>query len=105
MLKRILSVLAGLAIAFLIIMLNEKVVMKINPIPVGIDINDTEAIKLNLKTFPLSFFMLLLVGYAIASFAAGIVSSLVSGRENVQPALIAGGILTVGGIVNMILIP
>ena len=103
MLKRILSVLGGIGVAFLIIMLNESVVMKIYPLPVGIDPNDAEAMKHLI--IPVGALVLLMVGYAIASFAAGIVSSMISGRENAQPALIAGGILTVGGIINMIEIP
>jgi hypothetical protein len=87
--------------AMMLIQLGETAIIKMY-LPPGINQNDLTAISGVVKQLPLSAFLFLLVNYIICSFLAGIVSTLVSKREMITPALIVGIILTLGGLYNVI---
>ena len=58
-----------------------------------------------MANMPVAAFLWLLLGYAMASLLGGIVASFISGRNNYIPALMIGVFLTVGSIMNFIMIP
>jgi hypothetical protein len=105
MFKRVLSVLAGVATGLAIVMATDTLIGKLYPPPPGIDYHNSEAVKQMVSNMPVGAFLVLLTGYAIAAFAGGAVATLVSGRARNVPALITGGILMVGGIMNVAEIP
>ncbi len=105
MVKRILSVLAGVAVAMVIIQCGELIGSKLYPPPSDIDFQHGEALKHLMAQMPMGAFLLLLLGYAVGSFAGGLTSALVSGRETSTPSLITGMIIMAGGALNLYQIP
>lgn len=105
MLKRILSVLAGVAAGLLVVTGTDYLCGKLYPPPANIDYKDMEAVKMMLSNMPLNAFFILLAGYALSSLLGGLVATLVSGRENSRAALIVGGVLMVGGLMNVTAVP
>jgi hypothetical protein len=103
MLKGILGALGGLAAALVVIVAFQKVGQLIYPMPAGLDMKDKEAMGAWIKTLPVGAFLLLLAGYAAGSFTGGAVAVLISGK--LGPALAIGGVLTLSGLANVVMIP
>ena len=103
MLKGILGVLGGLAAALVVIVVFQKVGQLIHPMPAGLDMKDKQAMGAWIQGLPVGAFLLLLAGYAAGSFTGGAVAVLI-GRKP-WPALVIGGLLTLSGIANLVMIP
>ena len=104
LLKRIGAVLVGLLIAMVVIGLFEWGGMYIHQAP-KVDYHDPKALADMMRDMPLSAFLWLLLGYAVASVSGGVVATLISGREKNLPAMIVGVVLTLGGLMNQTEIP
>lgn len=102
--KYILPVVAGTMAAMMLILLGETAIIKMY-LPPGANQNDPEAIANAVKHMPLSAFLFLLVNYIICSFIAGIISTLISKRIALMPALVVGIVLTLAGLYNVVSIP
>lgn len=102
--KRILAVIIALASSFALIEIFERAGGHIFPHP-PVDMNDPKSISNMVAVMPVEAFLWILLGYAVSSFAGGLIASLISGRQKAQPALIVGAVLTAGGIMNLIMIP
>ncbi|HTN44734.1 MAG TPA: hypothetical protein VL098_00180 [Flavipsychrobacter sp.] len=100
MLRKIISVSAGLLVALLFIFLGERVSARLYPIPEGMDIADRAAMQAYIDSLPAAAFILILSGYFVASFFCGAVIRLISGSADNTPAFFAGIGLTTVGIVN-----
>ena len=103
--KRIISVFAGLATAFITFMLFELISSKIYPLPQGIHPGDHDAMKDYIAGLSNGAFILILAGYITGSFLAGVVVKAVSKSTDKKPAYIVGVLLTVGGLINFMTIP
>ena len=104
MAKRIFAVVIALAVAFGIILGFEQLGGVIFKTP-GLDPRNPKTISDMMTNMPIAAFVWLLLGYAVSAFLGGLVATFIAGRNNVQPALIVGTFLTVGGIMNLIMIP
>ena len=105
MLRRILAVIAGCVVAMAVIFLVESISHRFSPPPVGTDFKNPESLKHMMDNVPTNSFILLLGGYILGSFAGGLTATLLSGRNNFVPATVVGGILTAGGIMDLVQIP
>ena len=104
MVKKILSVIAGIIAGTIVIYLVEMLSSKVYPPPPGVDImKDKEALIEFIKNAPMSAMLLVLLGYVLGSFVAGWVSSRISG--SLRQALISGVVLMAFGIMNLVEIP
>jgi hypothetical protein len=102
--KRIIAVVVALLVAFAVIGGFEKLGPVLFKTPV-IDSRDPKTISDMMASMPMAAFIWLLLSYAIASLLGGVIATYISGREKIQPALIVGAFLMVGGIMNFIIIP
>ena len=103
MARTILSLIAGIFIAFLIIMLMQSVSMKMYPVPEGLDMNDAEAMKSYIAGMPFAAFLWILAGYAIASFAGGMVATGIS--KILRQSFIVAMVLMMANTANLMMIP
>ena len=103
--RRILAVLLGLAAASVLFTAFEHVSSLIHPPPPGMDFNDPVALKAYIAGLPLRAFLMVLAGHILGSFAGGVVATRVAPTAGARPALIAGGLLTLGGVINLVMIP
>lgn len=104
MLRKILGVLAGVVVAYLVITISQVVSLSMNPFPEGLDMQDKEAMLGYMATLPASAYALVLGGYLVASFLGGLLATLIA-RTKFVPALIIGGFLTAAAIANAMMIP
>jgi hypothetical protein len=105
MLRKLSGILAGLAAGALLVAATEAVSGLLYPPPPGLDRNDLDAYRVFVARLPDAAFAVLLVGHALASLAAGAVAALVAGRKAVWPGVVAGALLCLGGVVNVIALP
>ena len=103
MARRIISVVVALMVAFAIITAFEQLGPQLFKTPV-IDSRDPKTISDMMANMPLAAYLWLLLGYAMASLLGGIVAGFISGRNNYIPALMIGVFLTVGSVMNFIMI-
>ncbi|HZV12608.1 MAG TPA: hypothetical protein VFA55_05290 [Candidatus Kapabacteria bacterium] len=94
MLKKILSIIAGLAAALVFLYLAETALHSIYPPPPGTDLNNSESVKQMISQMPLSAFLMMVAVYALTAFVGGFVASRISdGWKPVRSWLIIGVIL------------
>ncbi len=105
MLRKILSVLAGLVIAVLIIMGVEWIGIQLFPLPSELNMNDMESLRTHPEMIPLANKLFVLLAWAAGTFAGSWLATVVSKRENFAQGLIVGIILLVLAIINMSLFP
>ncbi len=98
MLRKVLSVIAGVATAFVLLMLLESLLWMIFPPPPGTDIKSPESVRAIMQSMPFATFLLQMANYALISFAGGLVASLIAGRSVAMPALIVGVLVMASGI-------
>src|SRR3954471_19427179 len=102
--KRILAVLAGVIIAFIIIFLLENLWKVIYPPPAGFNMEDKAAWSQLMKTMPTGALWCLVLGYAVGSFAGGFVASRIAPERKIRAGITVGIIVMAGGIGNLVMI-
>lgn len=102
-LRKIAAVITGLVVAWLAVSGAEAIVHKMYPPPLGTNMHDMKAIKKFVSTLPPLAFVLVLLGWLIATLAGTFVAAKI-GRSAV-PGYIVGAILLAAGIANSIIIP
>lgn len=105
MLKRTLAIFAGMFASFVVISLLELAAAALFPIPQNIDFTDKEAVRQLMSNMPTGAMLFVLLGYAMGSFTGGVVTTLVSGRKQVQGAIAIGVLLVLGQIANILQMP
>jgi predicted MFS family arabinose efflux permease len=104
MARRILSIVVALIVALGLVMGFEYLGGFLFQHP-DVDMKNPTTISDSMASMPIAAFLWVLLGYAVSSFIGGLIASLISGRTKVQPALIVGAMLMVGGIMMIIVIP
>lgn len=104
-LKRVLGVIAGVAVGLAFVMIGDYCSGLIQPWPNGLDYHSRDAIAAFMAPVPVSAFVAMLVFYALGAFLGGLVATLVTGREALRPAMTVGILLTIGSIMNQMDIP
>lgn len=102
-LKNILAVVAGVVAGSLVIGVVEKLTAE--KVPEGLDFNNKEVMVEYIKNLPARAFAFLLVAYFLGSVAAGYVANLIARSTGKKPALTAGLILFLAGVMNLVAIP
>jgi hypothetical protein len=69
------------------------------------DPSDKKALAAAISKMPVSAFLALLGTYCVASLGSGIVSTLMVKGRSYRPAIAAGVVLTISGLINVVSIP
>lgn len=75
------------------------------PPPAGISLENKVALTEYIAGMPAKAFLLLLANYAVCSFIAGIVGTVVVGGNTRIPAIIVGILISLGAIYNILKMP
>ncbi len=94
---------AGLAIAFAIVMVTEMIPHKLYPPVPGTNMDDFTQVKAYVARLPLTALVIVLAGWLVATIAGTSVAAGI-GRSRV-PAYVVGALLLAGGIINAFVIP
>lgn len=103
--KRILPVIAGLFVGWIVIFVLESINHIFYPPPTDIDFTDKEALTAFMEELPPLAFVLLLISWMIGTFVGGIVGAAVNKAAWKNTSIILGVIMALGSIINMTLIP
>lgn len=99
------AVIMGVIAGFVVTSIGEMISHAVYPSPEGFDYNDKQAIAAYIETLPVGAFIILMLGWALASFAGGAVASKLSKSKWYVWSLLTGTILMAGAIMNFINIP
>ena len=102
-LRRIGAVIAGMIVAFLLVVAAEGIAHKIYPPPPGTNMQDMEQVKAFVATLPLSVLLIVLTGWLIATFVATWLAARIAGTP--IPGYIVGALLLCAGIANAFMHP
>ena len=105
MLRTVIAVLAGLLAALLLIMGAEKFAHWLSPLPGNLKLEDKLALANAMYKAPVTLYLALLAGYAVAAFAGGLAAALLSERNPTRNAVVVGCLLTIAGIANLASLP
>ena len=103
--KNIFAVIAGLIASIIIFSLFEYLSTMFYPFPKDLDVTNMTGMKDYISTLPSAALWIILGGYAIGSFVAGLIIGSISKSPLNKLPFIAGGILTIAAIINLISIP
>ena len=101
--RKFLAVFAGLLVAGALVGMVEFLGHKLYPLPAGVDLRDEKAMAAYVASVPLQAMLLVLLGWALATFAGAWVAARVAGLVNV--AYVVGAIFLAAAWANMLLIP
>jgi hypothetical protein len=105
MMKRTIAVIVGVLAGVVVIALIQSLSHLIYPLPAGVDVNDTEAMKQVISTLPVGAFLFVLLSYAVGSFSGGLVSALIFKPGKYLDSVLIGSILMIMGLFTLLNIP
>jgi len=103
--KYVLPVVVGAMSGMILITFGEIGIHQLYPLPAGTDLYDPESLAKAMKLMTNTEFELLMANYIIASFLAGVITTLVAKRTMARPTIIVGIVLTLAGLYNVIALP
>ncbi|MFN7160649.1 MAG: hypothetical protein ACK4NC_03505 [Candidatus Gracilibacteria bacterium] len=103
MFKNILTVLLGLAVAFITMMIFEFVNSLFFPFPAGMNINDISQVRAFTQVLPWTAYILVLTGWATGSLFGGYMMQKYNPGKIILP-VITGILLSILGVINFIML-
>jgi hypothetical protein len=103
--NRVLAVPAGLMAGWIVFIIVETITHRVYPPPPGFDPGNAEHLKAFVDGLPVAALLLLLLGCAVGAFAGGLVAARIHVPPSRRPGWFVGGILTLGGILNLTMVP
>jgi hypothetical protein len=105
--RKILAVIVAMIIAIAIVMIVEMINSSIIMPPSDAVMKDPAALRAFMANGPVTAYVVVLIGYILASFAGGFIVTKMSRRESpgLTLPLVIGVLLTIAEIANLILLP
>lgn len=100
--RNIIAIVVGVLVGIIIIIIGEALVHIANPLPIGFDVNDTEALKAHVANSPFSLHLLILLNYGLACFVGGLIASSIAIDKKMNQAMSLGGIFMGVGMFSLI---
>ena len=104
--KKIIAVIVGVIGGMAAMMVINFISVMLYPMPEGLDVADKAAMIAYIAGVPIGAKLLVVAGWMISAFVAGLVAALIapegSGRTM---AIVAGSFLMLGGIMNIVMVP
>jgi hypothetical protein len=97
--RQLLSIIAGLSTAYLIIVMANMIKEGLYPTPMNLDFDNKEQVEAWFTTLPPKAFLITAISHALASFSAGLISSLVSGISRYIFGLVSVSVIFVTTII------
>lgn len=104
MLKRIVSIILGLAAAVVVIMIVEAISHILFPVA-PIDMNNKEAIKQFMADLPVGAMVMVLTAWIMGSFFGAITSTLINKENGLRNSITVGIIILMLSVLNLIMLP
>ncbi len=105
MIRSALVLLAGVIAAVLVVVLMDRVVASIYPLPAGIDLNNPESMRQAVAALPVAALLLLVVGWALAAGAGSYLAARLATYAPATHGLIVALFVLVATVANLAMIP
>jgi hypothetical protein len=103
--RNVIGALVGIAVAIITVMVLQKIGHIVFPPPADLDFENRDAVAAYMQTLPIGAFVFVLASYIIAAFDGTFAACLVGRAMPVIYALIVGGMMLIGTVANLALIP
>jgi len=107
-LRSIAAIVAGFVVASIVMMIVESINGRVLYPELGKlaeGMTDPEQIRALMATAPAGALLVVIVGWILGSFAGGWVTAWIAGRSTVLHGIVLGGLLTLAGIANNLMLP
>lgn len=105
MLRKILAVVAGLFVAFCLIVVIELVSTLLHPMPEGLDPANAEQFQTHVATLPISAFLLVLTAWTLGTFAGGFVAAKIARSHALLFSGVVGAFVFAATVFTLLEIP
>jgi hypothetical protein len=100
-----LVLLGGVVVAVIVVSLMDGVLISIYPLPAGTDPSNPESLRQGIATLPVSAFLLLVAGWALAAGAGSYLAARLATQSSVTHGLIVALFVLVATVANLAKIP
>jgi len=105
MARRILSVIAGIAVGVIIVMVGDAATHFLFPPPPDLNIENKEQMIVFVKSIPNSVFLIMFSFWILSSFTGGFVAGKINKAGWKRSSIVTGTILMAAAIINIVLLP
>lgn len=105
MVRKIMSVLAGVIAGGLAVALLQMINLNIYPAPLDLDTTDMAQMREYVKSLPRNAFILVIISHFVGALVAGLVAGMVAKNGRMKTGLIAAAIILAFTVVNYVNIP
>lgn len=105
MFRNVLAVVLGVVLAFVLIMVVERLGHVVYPPPADVDFTDPAAIGAYVQTVPAPALLLVLAAWLTGTICGGLLACFVAKNRPMVYASIVGGLVLIGTAVNLYMIP
>lgn len=104
-LRRILAVLAGIVVAFVVVMLTDLLVGGIFPPPPGTDVRDPESMAAAIGAMPVIALALMVIGWGVASAVGAFVAVRITPERRRSAGHLVALLLLIATMANLAMLP
>lgn len=102
--NRVLSVVAGLLISWLLVGIGDGIVARLFPFPDHLDPHNEDQLNEFINTLPIMAFWLMLSFWSLAAFSGGFITASLAASKWQRLTIITGVILTLGSYGNLVIL-
>lgn len=103
--RKIIAVVLGVVVAFVLIIAIESLGHSVYPLPDNMDISDPEAMQAYVMSAPIGAILLVLAAWLVATLVGGLLACFIARETPLVYAAIVGGLVLLGTIINLMSIP
>jgi hypothetical protein len=103
--RKIFAVVLGFIAAVILIITIEALGHSLYPLPAGMDITDTEAMKAYVITLPATALLIVMAAWIVATLVGGLLACFIARETPLIYSAIIGGLVLLGTIINLISLP
>ena len=103
--RRFLALIAGLAVAFLVIVVVEMILHVVYPLPEEVNVHDPQSLKTAMAALPVGALAGVVVGWVLGTLLGSFTAAKVAKGGALLPGLGVGIVLLVGSVMNMAVLP
>jgi hypothetical protein len=103
--RTILGILAGMAVAIVLVMAGDAASAALYPHPPGLDLKQPDQLAAYIAAAPASAMVVMVAGWTLAAFAGGWVAARIARSHRTFAGLMVGALVLAGVIANAMMIP
>jgi len=103
--RKIFAVVLGVIAAVVLIIAIEALGHFLYPLPAGMDVTDTEAMKAHVITLPVTALLIVMAAWIVATLVGGLLACFIARETPLIYSAIVGGMVLLGTTINLMSLP